>query len=171
MSVSEVAAWVKSERARLGWSAAELAARARRHAEAAGSETGLSQQSISAFENGTAKRMPAWFQHVRAAFDEANAGTSLAAPENAKTLQFVTMRVALPSEAALTRMFEGLLLPLDHELSRAELARILAQRLPIGLAQVQALLPQLDQDGARGADEAPPAPATGGRESPRAPRT
>lgn len=86
-------------------------------------------------------------------------------------VHYVTMRVALPSEAALTRMFEGLLLPLDHELSRAELARTLAQRLPIGLAQVQDLLPQLDQDGARGDDEAPPAPATGDRASPRAPRT
>jgi hypothetical protein len=86
-------------------------------------------------------------------------------------VQYVTMRVALPSEAALTRMFEGLLLPIDPDLSRAELARTLAQRLPIGLAQVQDLLPQPARAGAPEADEAPPTPATNDRALPRQPRT
>lgn len=69
-------------------------------------------------------------------------------PRPVPTHQFVTMQVALPSEAALTRMFEGLLLTLDQTLPPAELARMLARRLPIGLAQLRDLAPESFQDGA-----------------------
>ncbi|HEY0624655.1 XRE family transcriptional regulator [Sphingomonas sp.] len=70
-------------------------------------------------------------------------------------VQFVTMQVALPSEAALARMFEGLLRPVDYQnQSVAELAQILARRLPTGLAQLQDLMPApaLAASPERGAD-------------------
>jgi hypothetical protein len=89
----------------------------------------------------------------------------------APPLQLVTMQVALPSEAALARMFEGLLRPIDRDMSVAELARTLARRLPTGLAQLQDLMIAPAPDEARAADEDPPAPATTRRASPRAPRT
>ncbi|HEV7287706.1 helix-turn-helix domain-containing protein [Sphingomonas sp.] len=76
-------------------------------------------------------------------------------------IQFVTMQVALPSEAALARMFEGLLRPVDHQnLGAAELAQILARRLPTGLAQLRDLLPTPVTVEAREADADPPALAT-----------
>lgn len=51
-------------------------------------------------------------------------------------VQFVTLPVALPSEAALSDMFESLLALVPPEASRAEAARILAQRLPSGFAAI-----------------------------------
>jgi hypothetical protein len=64
-------------------------------------------------------------------------------PSEGTALQLVTMQVALPSEDALTRMFEGLLLPLDRNLTTGELARMLAQRLPTAFAQLRDLLPDM----------------------------
>jgi len=52
-------------------------------------------------------------------------------------VQFVTMAVALPSEAALTEMFQSLLSVVPEGASRAETARILAQRLPSGFAAIE----------------------------------
>lgn len=48
--------------------------------------------------------------------------------------QFATMTVALPSEAALTDMFESLLSLIPPDATRAEAAQILARRLPSGFA-------------------------------------
>ncbi|MEK7454055.1 MAG: helix-turn-helix transcriptional regulator [Pseudomonadota bacterium] len=50
------------------------------------------------------------------------------------TAQFAVMTVALPSEAALTDMFESLLSLIPPEATRAEAAQILARRLPSGFA-------------------------------------
>ena len=87
-------------------------------------------------------------------------------------LQFVTMQVALPSEAALARMFEGLLRPVDHQnQSAAELAQILARRLPTGLAQLRDLLPVPSTGAALERDADPQAPATDRPESPPAQNT
>jgi hypothetical protein len=87
-------------------------------------------------------------------------------------IQFVTMQVALPSEAALARMFEGLLRPVDHQnLGAAELAQILARRLPTGLAQLRDLLPSPSMDASRERDADPQAPATDHPASRPAPST
>ena len=51
------------------------------------------------------------------------------------------MQVALPPERALARMFEGLLRAMDRAAPLDEQALLLAQRLPIGLSQLQDLLP------------------------------
>jgi len=56
-------------------------------------------------------------------------------------VQLITMQVALPPERALARMFEGLLAPLDLSAPKDELAHTLARWLPIGLSQLQDLLP------------------------------
>lgn len=75
-------------------------------------------------------------------------------------VQFVSMQVAFPNEAALARMLEGLLLPLDLSLPKAELAQMLARRLPTGFAQLRDLLPEpwLAEEQPRA--EAAPARAT-----------
>lgn len=59
-----------------GWSAAELADRARAIAREQGSALKLTQQSISKFELGTAKRVPEWLRYVRAAFAAAREETA-----------------------------------------------------------------------------------------------
>ena len=66
-TASEAGAWVRKERERLGLTATELADRTRAIAFKAGFDTKLSQQSISALETGTAKRVPPWFRFVQEA--------------------------------------------------------------------------------------------------------
>ena len=53
----------------------------------------------------------------------------------------VTMQVAMPSTNALAAMFRGLLRHIDLTQSRADIARQLAETLPIGLAQLSDLAP------------------------------
>lgn len=67
----------------------------------------------------------------------------------APVIQFVTMQVALPSERALARMFEGLLRSMDLSVPVDAQALLLAKRLPIALSQLRDLLP----------DSGPAAPA------------
>lgn len=55
-------------------------------------------------------------------------------------IQHVMMPVALPSENALARMFEGLLEAVDRSAPVDALARELAQLLPTGLSQLQGRL-------------------------------
>lgn len=57
-------------------------------------------------------------------------------PRAEPRVQFVTLQVALPSEAALADMFEAQL-RVYGDLSGAELARALAKRLPSGLARLR----------------------------------
>lgn len=88
-------------------------------------------------------------------------------PRPAPDVHLVTMQVALPSEDALSQMFEGLLLPLDLSLSKAELARMLAQRLPTAFAQLRDLLPDTSARGAPGRGAGPRSRAKDRPESPR----
>lgn len=74
--------------------------------------------------------------------------------------QVIPMAVVLPSEAALARMFEGLLRPLDLAAPKDELARILAQRLPNGLARLATVLPPEATAPEIAPDAAPPPLAT-----------
>jgi hypothetical protein len=123
-------------------------------AAAAGFPISLTQQAVSAFENGRLKTVPGWVSWVhRAAGDTVTQTASDAA-------QIIPMSVMLPSEAALARMFEGLLRPLDRTAPVDELARILAQRLPNGLARLASVLPSEATGQAIAPDAAPPPPAT-----------
>lgn len=51
-------------------------------------------------------------------------------------VHFISLPVALPSETALADMFESLLALVPADATRAEAARILAQRLPSGFAAI-----------------------------------
>jgi len=73
--------------------------------------------------------------------------------------QFVTLAVALPSEDALADMFASLLALIPAEASRAEAARILAQRLPSGFAAIGPVAPDGGRAIATAPAEAAPAPA------------
>lgn len=53
----------------------------------------------------------------------------------------IFMRVELPTTDALTAMFEGLLDGIDPALTQDARARLLAERLPIGLSQLADALP------------------------------
>ena len=88
---------------------------------------------------GIARELQTTVEFLTGATDDPDAG---APPPTAEpTIQFVTMAVALPPERALARMFEGLLRAMDREAPLDEQARLLAQRLPIGLSQLRDLLP------------------------------
>ncbi|MEG8051462.1 helix-turn-helix transcriptional regulator [Sphingomonas aurantiaca] len=60
-----------------------------------------------------------------------------APPPPLPTSAMVMMPVSLPTERALKVMFKALLAGIDRELGEDEQAELLAQRLPIGLAQLQ----------------------------------
>lgn len=63
------AAWIKTEREVRNWSTPVLADRARAFARADGNMIALTQQTISGFEQGQAKRIPQWIRYVREAFE------------------------------------------------------------------------------------------------------
>ncbi|WP_416462755.1 XRE family transcriptional regulator [Sphingomonas sp. VDB2] len=76
-----------------------------------------------------------------AGLSEAEAEPDVRAIEAARPQQhFITLPVALPSENALADMFESLLSLIPAEATRAEAARILAQRLPSGFAAIGPVL-------------------------------
>lgn len=64
------AKYVRQRREALGLSTTQLAERARAWARHDGDTIKLSQQSISGFEQGDAKRMPSWIRYVEKAFDD-----------------------------------------------------------------------------------------------------
>ena len=66
----------------------------------------------------------------------------------------IMLPVALPSEPALARMFEGLLRTMDRAAPLDEQALLLAKRLPIGLSQLRDLMPDLAAPQARAATPA-----------------
>jgi transcriptional regulator with XRE-family HTH domain len=60
---------LRSERLRLGWSAAELAQRVVAIAEMHGDELTLSQQAVAHFEGGKTKGVPRWIRYAREALE------------------------------------------------------------------------------------------------------
>jgi transcriptional regulator with XRE-family HTH domain len=111
-------------------------------------ELGISQQAVGKIVKGEthntahlvrlARTLGTTPEYLLGEIDDPMPGKSFyAARVKAPATQFVSMRVALPAEDALARMFEGLLRPLDRNMPLAELARILARRLPAGFAQLR----------------------------------
>ncbi|EQB03697.1 hypothetical protein L286_11800 [Sphingobium sp. HDIP04] len=86
-SIAGLAEFIRNSRRTLNISTAELADLARAKARAAGDNIGLSQQTISAFEQGRAKRMPGWAQYVYEALSE------LASDEGNRTFERGTASV------------------------------------------------------------------------------
>lgn len=107
-------------------------------------EMGVSQASVSRWENGTepkGERLAKLAQMAGCSVQEfttqlltarPRAGDMKAAPSATHTL---LLPVHLPSEDDLTDMFAGLMEPLKSEKNPDVVARRLAQRLPIALAQ------------------------------------
>lgn len=75
MTPEQAATKMRREREARGWSAATLADRARSFAAEGGDEIKLSQQLVSKFERGDAKRMPSWARYAWQAFEEHNGET------------------------------------------------------------------------------------------------
>jgi len=140
-------------------------------------ELGMSQQAVGKIVNGETKhtaRLPKLArllvtseEYLTGETDDPRPAFGPPPPRG----QFITMRVELPNEAALARMFEGLLRPLDRTMPVDELARTLARRLPIGLSQLQDLMPSPATGEVPEGDAVPPAPAKADRASRRARRT
>lgn len=76
LTPASAAARIKRERIKRGWSAKELAERARGFALEQGDEIKLSQQLISNYEQGDAKKLPHWLAYVWKAFGEADQETA-----------------------------------------------------------------------------------------------
>lgn len=74
-------------------------------------------------------------------------------------VQFVSLSVALPSEAALRDMFRSILVLVPADASKDEAADILARRLPAGLASIGPLALDPNSAASLAIGEAPPAPA------------
>jgi transcriptional regulator with XRE-family HTH domain len=77
----------------------------------------------------------------------------------ASSVRHLMMHVALPSEDALTEMFEALLELERPEDTKAERARLLAQLLPAALAQLQSRIPVGGAVAAIAGASAPRSPA------------
>jgi transcriptional regulator with XRE-family HTH domain len=71
----------------------------------------------------------------------ARTAAAKASPSATGTPDQVTLQDLLPGEEALAQMFEALLMAMDRSAPLDEQARLLARRLPIGLSQLQDLLP------------------------------
>lgn len=82
-------------------------------------------------------------------------------------IQFVSMQVALPSEAALRDMFRSLLVLVPDGATKDEAAVILARRLPAGLAAIGQFALDPNVDASTEAEAIPQSPAKDhhGRES------
>lgn len=80
-AVSQDIAWLKAQRARLGWSTTDVAKRAREAASRIGEDLNLTQQSISHFENFGLKKVPRWMRFVRDSIRQADAASDLAEAE------------------------------------------------------------------------------------------
>jgi len=128
---------IEERRKSLGISQAELARR-----------VGVRQSTMNSLINGDSRSSRSIVQiahelqttpaYLTGVTDDPDAGAP--APPSAPTLQHVMLPVALPSENALARMFEGLLELVDQSAPPAELARELAQLLPTGLSQLKGRL-------------------------------
>lgn len=96
------AAWMKAEREALGWSTTTLADHARALAHAEGNMIALTQQTISGFEQGEAKRIPQWMRYVRKAFDG-----DVAKPAPTITSKLAVQRQQEPDQPPMRKADEG----------------------------------------------------------------
>ncbi|QDC38388.1 helix-turn-helix domain-containing protein [Sphingobium fuliginis] len=89
----------------------------------------------------------------------------------APAVQYFSMKVALPSEAALRDMFRSLLVLVPEGASKDEAAEILARRLPSGLAAIGPLALDPVSGSSTASAEASQFPATDHRASAPSSRT
>lgn len=90
----EAGLWTKRQRDRRGMSAAELARRINGLAQEAGDPTTVSQQVVSKWEQGKAKKFPAWTRFIMPAL-EANDGETKEDPHLTMALDDASVQVQL----------------------------------------------------------------------------
>jgi len=124
------AAFMKRERGKRGWSTTNLADYARAIARREGSAAKLTQQTVSGFEQGDAKRMPEWFRYVEMAFEEgAPAAAQDTSPrDDVVYIRQVDIRYAMGDGAAIDDYPSVSLVPFNlgfiQRLSRAPVERL-----------------------------------------------
>jgi transcriptional regulator with XRE-family HTH domain len=126
------------------------------HALITRNKTGTRALHVIARELGTS---PAY---LTGEIDDPDANAPPPRPE--PVIHHVMLPVALPSENALARMFEGLLRTMDLSAPLDEVAHELATLLPTGLSQLKGLLPASDPARSERRAAAAPALATDDRE-------
>jgi phage repressor protein C with HTH and peptisase S24 domain len=149
MDVPEAAKWVRAERQRRGWSTTELADRAREFAVREGLQIKLTQQSISTFEQGDAKRIPVWMRHVRMAFDSDHSGPQLArsdvASEELVYVRQVDISYAMGAGAVVEDYPATGLIPFNLQFLRS-VARGHVETLFVARGQGDSMMPTLIND-------------------------
>jgi phage repressor protein C with HTH and peptisase S24 domain len=148
--VSKLADQVKTEREKRGWSAATLAERARKFAEAEGFQMKLTQQSISNFELSGAKRIPLWIKHVKQAFEQDPDGDlPMDDPDQAREdlvyIRQVDISYAMGEGAVIDDYPSTGLIPFNHQFLRS-VARGNIETLFIARGQGDSMMPTLIND-------------------------
>lgn len=124
------AEWMKTERAKRGWSTTFLANVARSIAQREGSNFKLTQQSVSGFEQGNAQRIPEWLRFVRMAFEEGEPPKQqdTAPRDDIVYVRQVDIRYAMGDGAELADYPDTQLVPFNfgflHRLTHAPLEKL-----------------------------------------------
>lgn len=126
--------WIVQERAKRGWSTTKLADVARNIARREGSSIGLTQQSVSGFEqpgrDGKNKRVPQWLPYVKMAFEEGEAPVAqdVQRRDELAYVRQVDIRYAMGDGATLDEYPDVTLVPFNlgfiNQLTRAPLERL-----------------------------------------------
>lgn len=127
---AEAARWMKTKRAERGWSTTVLANIARTIAHRERSSIKLTQQTISNFEQGDAKRTPDWLRYVRMAFEEGEPARErdTSARDELVFIRQVDIRYAMGDGAAIDDYAAVQLVPFNlgfiQRLSKAPVERL-----------------------------------------------
>ena len=115
VDAESASAWMQAERKKRGWSTTKLADIARQIARREGSSIGLTQQSVSDFEQGERKRLPQWLTYVRMAFEEGDAAVQqeVARRDELAYVRQVDIRYAMGDGSALDDYPDATLVPFN----------------------------------------------------------
>ncbi|AVZ43221.2 uncharacterized protein ZMO1_ZMOp36x032 (plasmid) [Zymomonas mobilis subsp. mobilis ZM4 = ATCC 31821] len=143
--LERVRIWIREERGKRGWSAKRLSEEAKISAKRRGKIANVSQQSISSFEAGHNKSIPAWISLLVDAFEDTPPSISLPLTKSEATSVDKICAKKIPPEPDLRKIFLGLLATMDVNpndiwLSKQQIATSLAKRFPIAMSQPQAFI-------------------------------
>lgn len=144
---AQAAAFIKRERGKRGWSTIVLADYARAIARREGSTMKLTQQSVSGFEQGDAKKMPEWFRYVEMAFQEGAPAESQDTDRRDELIYIrqVDIRYAMGDGASIDDYPSLMLVPFNLEFIR-RLTRAPAERLFLASGIGNSMEPTLLKD-------------------------
>ncbi|MFT9180389.1 MAG: XRE family transcriptional regulator [Zymomonas mobilis] len=140
--LEKVRFWIRENRRMRGWSARKLSEEAKLAAKRRGKLANVSQQSISSFEAGHNKSIPAWISLLVDAFEDTP--PSIPIPEISQQPFPIEKPCTkkIPPETDLRKILLGLLAPMEVNLHDAwslkqQIATSLAKRLPVAITQPQ----------------------------------